>query len=117
MLSLLLILGFGCGQAVGNDATVYDACLTWTEIACACGNIESDQSNPQWYCDAANVEGTCDRFDMAYCDTQSADFDAARCETVHDAVTPDMLDWLNCVNAVYADECADSEAECGQPPQ
>jgi hypothetical protein len=94
----LLFLAFfaGCAPAVGNDATVYDACLTSMDVQCACSQGEGWAAG-EWACDPSEAVPMCAE-------------DAAR-------MGGEWLEWFNCVNAEFAKECDGdaAEAACERP--
>lgn len=114
MLSLLLGL-VGCGP--GHDTTTYAACVTWTELACDCRNDEVDSADPEYFCKDDTVEVWCRAYDLDACDSASDKFDADQCQYVQDHDTKEALDYFNCANANYSDECNDDYAECGEQPE
>lgn len=120
MLTLLLTL-LACTPAPGHDPTTYEACITWTEMQCECGNIQANAADPEYFCDPENAQGSCAMYDMRYCDTQDEMFDASSCEYVHDSATDELTEWYNCWNSeqVGKDECvsnADQYEACGDYP-
>lgn len=90
----LLMMLVGCG-GVGNDSTVYDACITARAVACECGDTSQD-GHPDGYCNEEEADVVC--------------------EKVVDEVGEDsvLLDYQNCFNASYAKDCKKkaSEAAC-----
>jgi len=87
----LLMMLVGCG-GVGNDTTVYDACITARALLCECG-------------DTTNGGGS-----TGYCD--DAENDAA-CAAYQDDVGDDgnLIVWQNCFNESYAKDCKKKAAE------
>ena len=69
-------------------------------------------ADPEWACDAANVEAMCGEYDLRRCDAGGPSYDAALCEIVKQRNEESPLDSWNCANAIYADGCTTASDEC-----
>jgi hypothetical protein len=87
----LLMMLVGCG-GVGNDSTVYDACIAGYATSCDCGDTSLD-GHPDGYCAEEEADVVCGRL----------------VDEVGDGSA--LLDYQNCFNAAYAQDCKKKTAE------
>lgn len=87
----LLMMLVGCG-GVGNDSTVYDACITVTDLLCECGDV-TNGGGPTGYCDDEENEAACTRLEDEEGNNES------------------FVAYQNCFNESYAKDCKKKAAE------
>ncbi|MES2644012.1 MAG: hypothetical protein V4850_31270 [Myxococcota bacterium] len=108
---LFLLTLFACAE------TTYDACLAGIEIACACENVSCD-GTPEGCCYSdEEAEQACEEYDMRYCDPDGGMYDATLCGYAEGNQDPEVLEYMNCTQKVYAEECDQEPVaeECPAP--